>query len=846
MHPQTLFDASQLAQLRSVRGTTHASLASNLLLYLNQHNGGAIAGRNVAGFAAATRIWGDRPVDRTAAINSLWSHCNATWATDRDLSQAQDILSGAIGYDLLFDLLSSTQRQVCRARISASASDLANAAESGIWWTADLVNNHNWVNFAAIGVAGQALEGEDGNADRWRDIARINFQKVKAVQDLVTDGSWHEGIGYLEFGLGRSIPYWLGAVRRGSTDDRTALLSKVGRYILYAQLPNQPRVHVMTHGDWNWSRPGLIAVLRWAARRYSDPFAAEAARRWDLDPRLTRQEFGLDYALEYISYDPQVPTLDLSQVSLDVYNEDQQSVILRNSWNYGKQAPQSDTVVVGFKAGVFGGRGNFERVRTCAYPEGLLNISHDHEDDLGLWIYGKGGWLLPEAVAYNCCYTNTTEYQSTSWHNTFLFDGQGQLGDRKTVDRQTGKNCGTTSPSWFYAREASMLLHASTDHYAFARADGRALYPVTLNVTELLRTVGFSREHGGFIALHDKVSLSVARKIEQLFHSMTPSATNDTDRPWLRLTNLNSAVLAVRILSPSAYQATVSTQVSNNYREDMDDDGRFGLVRVAPSTAATQATFLEVLWPTRTTEWASRPSVQPLDGANPARGFAVPLGAGQERWVYNTSDATSAGGLTLHGADIGIVRSDGHGVPQRLVLSGRGSLSDEAGLRLLLASPTPGVVEVAFSGTGADLSGSDPAGVQFFGPSVTDVRSGGQQLEWTRQGATVTVKGESDVRIRAGRTPKGQTNWQAYVVNGTAKGIFVDVDTSSGGFTTVPAYVTSLAGDNRHWSTTGGSNPYGATASGFRIYVRWVDNMTPPTPQSANADGWHINWIGCE
>jgi hypothetical protein len=473
----------------------------------------------------------------------------------------------------------------------------------------------------------------------------------------------------MEFGLSRSIAYWLGALRRGSNDDKSKLLSRVGRYILYAQLPNQPRVHVMTHGDWNWSRPGLVAVLRWAARRFQDPYAQEAARRWDLSPRLNRVEFGLPYALEYVAYDPNVAFPDLAQVPLDIYNEDEQSVILRSSWTYGTTSPSSDPILVGFKAGVFGGRGNYERVRNRNYPDGMLNFGHDHEDDLGLWIYGKGGWLLPEAVAYNCCYTNTKEYQSTAWHHAFLFDGTGQLGDDKTTLSQTGKNCGTATPTWFYDREASMPLHASTDHYAFARGDGRWLYPSTLGITTLLRTVGLCRENGGFVSLHDRIALGVARNVEQLLHSMVPSGTNDASHPWIRLTNLNGSVLGVRVVSPSAYTANISVQVSNNHQENMDDDGQFGYVRVAPVAPVSDVAFLEVLWPTKTADWNGRPGVQPLDPNSPERGFALPLPGIQERWIYRTAPTTAAGDLTLQDAEIGIVRTDSAGTPQRLVRS---------------------------------------------------------------------------------------------------------------------------------------------------------------------------------
>jgi Domain of unknown function (DUF4962) len=747
-HPQTVWNSSELDHLRSVRTTTHSTLANNLRTYLDRYKSTPVAGSNVMGFAMMTRIWGDQAQDKANAIASLMNHCNAEWSADRDLNQARDILNAAVGYDVLYDLLSSGQRTTCRNKIAASAQDLASAADGGIWWATDLVQNHNWVNIAAIGVAGQALEGEHANAAHWQDIARANFQKVKAVQDLVTDGGWHEGIGYMEFGLERSIAYWLGAVRRGINDDKTKMLSKVGRYILYAQLPNQPRVHVMTHGDWNWSRPGLIAALRWAAKRFQDPYAHEAARRWDLDQRLTRVEFGLAYALEYAAYDPNVPSLNTTKIPLDVYNEDQQSMIMRSRWSYGKTSPSSDPIVVGFKAGVFGGRGNYRRMGDCNPPGGILNYSHDHEDDLGLWIYGKGGWLLPEAVAYNCCDRGSSKYHSTPWHNTFLFDGQGQLGDNKTVAREESKSCGSTQPAWFYEREASMPLHASTDHYAFARGDGRRLYPSALNVTTLMRTVGLSRENGGFIALRDRAVLGTSRKIEQLFHAMTPApATTNGDSPWLKLTNLNGSVLGIRVLYPKPYAASITTQDSNNWQENMDDDGQYGYVRVSPTTSRTSTTFLEVLWPTKTADWANRPNVQPLTATEPYRGFSVPLGNSTESWIYNSSGTSASGGdLTIQASsayDIGIKRSTSAGTLERVVLRGAqgGRLLDQNGARTLLdLGSHQGALEVAFTGTIANLSGTAGiSGVRFFGPSVTEVRHKGSAVQWSRSGSTVTV-----------------------------------------------------------------------------------------------------------
>jgi len=99
-------------------------------------------------------------------------------------------------------------------------------------------------------------------------------------------------------------------------------------------------------------------------------------------------------------------------------------------------------------------------------------------------------------------------------------------------------------------------------------------------------------------------------------------------------------------------------------------------------------------------------------------------------------------------------------------------------------------------------------------------------------------------RIASGSTPPGATAWQQY--NPPANtGVYVDVDTSAGRFSTTPVYITSIGGNSSHWATTGATSIYSATATGFRVYVRWADGSTL-TPGQANGFQWHINWIGME
>jgi hypothetical protein len=110
--------------------------------------------------------------------------------------------------------------------------------------------------------------------------------------------------------------------------------------------------------------------------------------------------------------------------------------------------------------------------------------------------------------------------------------------------------------------------------------------------------------------------------------------------------------------------------------------------------------------------------------------------------------------------------------------------------------------------------------------------------------AAVAPQGGSSVSIKiaSGSTTPGSTNWQPYSGN---TGVYLDVDTSAGKFTTTPKYLTSLGGTSSHWAATGVTSIYDATPTGFRVYVRW-SNGSALTPAQANSFQWHVNWLGVE
>ena len=109
------------------------------------------------------------------------------------------------------------------------------------------------------------------------------------------------------------------------------------------------------------------------------------------------------------------------------------------------------------------------------------------------------------------------------------------------------------------------------------------------------------------------------------------------------------------------------------------------------------------------------------------------------------------------------------------------------------------------------------------------------------QPVIISNENDKDVRLCAGHTPIGSSDWQTYHTDE----IYIDVDTSHCNFTQTPIYISNLAGESSNWRTTGGSSPYKRTNNSFRIYL----DITGPeagralSKSFANDRDWHITWM---
>ena len=102
---------------------------------------------------------------------------------------------------------------------------------------------------------------------------------------------------------------------------------------------------------------------------------------------------------------------------------------------------------------------------------------------------------------------------------------------------------------------------------------------------------------------------------------------------------------------------------------------------------------------------------------------------------------------------------------------------------------------------------------------------------WVRGNSSNSTTTQED--FCAGSSTPG-SGWVSYSSNGA----YLDVNTSSCGFSGTPKYITSLGGNTSHWTIRGESQIYTPTATGFRVYIQTV------TGPQANSWGLHVNWIG--
>ncbi len=323
------------------------------------------------------------------------------------------------------------------------------------WPTILGANNLRAAPTGALGLAAIALQGHDPRADEWLATALASTERfLKLVAD---DGSYFEGLSYLDYSLRTTLPF-IAAHRRNIGD--VNWLEKVNfdgmlDYVMTMQMGRTPTgdPDIVNFSDARRSVfPGAMSLI---GEYTGNPLAGYAA-----------QNAGHPYFFyDFLWYRPEAPS-EAPRLGLLNHRNDFNWIICRSGW-------QPDDAVLAFKSG---GPANHEHadrnhITFKAHGERLLNdhfgAAYDHRLD---------GWTM----------------RLTRAHNTILLDGQGH----QYVDGVDG-----TNDSKAYA---NILAYEDRGDVMWWTSDATPAYVIeNYHVTQVLRTVLYAKP--GVIIIHDQV-----------------------------------------------------------------------------------------------------------------------------------------------------------------------------------------------------------------------------------------------------------------------------------------------------------------------------------------------------
>jgi hypothetical protein len=714
-------------------------------------------------FAFVSQLTGD-PRHLTLARNWLLTVASfGSFDLDgtHDLVQAHLLGGAAIAYDLLALNLSNSEANTVVAALSRNATELRNAGVAGQWWENQFLQNHNWINHAAVGLAALATQEDlpPNVTAPWLSYAVDNARSVQASLDTL-DGTFHEGLGYSAYGMAWHLPFVSALQRITGTD-----LGDIGMLRGYAaarahlHLPEAPHQYVLAQGDfYGFSKDDGLALLRYAATKFQDGVAQSFADYWQatVSPSTYAPEI-FHRVFEFLYYDPSIPGSDYRAQPLDWFGSDLQTAVFRSSWEAGG-------LVFALKSGSFGGNSAWNRNRTGGAPGGRLNFAHDHADDNGFYLYGNGSWLAPEASGYYIGHPDSPGPQAnkTVFHNSLLIDGAGQLGEGVRSSGDTGDRY-----PWFNERTSGIQFFSTSQDFGYTVGDGSKLYPSSVGLQQWERHALFVDRK--WVVLRDVITASGSHNYQWQCHAMDGITREGR---WLHGLGKNGQALGVAVVAPVDWALNVERQAPVNIQQ-LNPTGSVYSVGVNPIAPSANATFLTALVPTSEAAWDSRPAVTAVDDASPSAGLWIEDGSRRAAAIFSDTptEGSAIGPFRLRGLS-GVVEYAGNQVTRALLVQG---MKLEESQRLLIEQGAPSqMLEVeGIQAQTLSLSGDSLRGPRIYAPRATQVLWNGASVSFQRNGdyvllGTILAPPDGGSRPPApGSNPSNQRLTQAQSIQGT-------------------------------------------------------------------------------
>ena len=361
--------------------------------------------------AFAYRMTGDRRF-LNRAYAELESAANfPDWNPSHFLDTGEMAHAFAIGYDWLYDALTSSQKQVVRAAIiKHGLNTYLKGHRENAWW---LRSAYNWntVCNGGIGVAALAIAEHDLALSN--DVLGKTLNSLKSsgvMEQFAPDGAWPESPGYWRYAT--QYLFVFAAALETSIGSTQGLLDypgieATGEFPVYMESPTRLMFNYAEGGTGRMRAPWQF----WLSQKFNNPLLSWAQQRAHNND-----------VLDAIWYVPQANAPDDLGLPRDRLFKKVEVVSLRSQWD------DDQALFVGFKAGD-------------------NNVGHSHLD-LGefvldvhgqRWIHDQGtdNYNLPGYFAGN-------EWDSKRWeyyrlraeaNNTLVLNPKNSTGPGHTADQ---------------------------------------------------------------------------------------------------------------------------------------------------------------------------------------------------------------------------------------------------------------------------------------------------------------------------------------------------------------------------------------------------------------------------
>lgn len=340
------------------------------------------------------------------------------WNPAHFLDTAEMTHALAIGYDWLYDVLTSEDRKLLRDAIVEKGLDQALPIyRAHRWWTA---NEFNWNQVCNGGIGLGALAIADEVPAKASEVLGFALNSLPtALASYEPDGGWGEGPGYWHYAT-RYTAYFLSGLRTalGTTyglEDSPGL-RRAGNFRIYSVTPSGG---MFNYGDAA-PRAGSAAEMFWLSKTYGEPVYA-----WQQQEFLRHAKKA--EALDLIWYTPRAKSPAEARWPLDAHFRGVEVATMRGSWS------DPDAIFAGIKAGDSrGGRGH------AHYDLGSFFLEYGgvrFATDLGPDSYFDGYFGATRPKFYRT---------RTEAHNTIVIDGENQ--DLDGVSRIVRQNLSGNSP----------------------------------------------------------------------------------------------------------------------------------------------------------------------------------------------------------------------------------------------------------------------------------------------------------------------------------------------------------------------------------------------------------------